>query len=141
MILVGRLKSARAQQIRERVPVFGANQLEILHELIPPIVDTTLHRLLWSLEETRWVKISVETEAGLVPDQARVSDEFPGELYGDQGRIVRFSGARHHSRLEDQGRALTGDPGRFSRCEKGCEVTQRQGVPGPTQRCGTARLA
>lgn len=100
MILDGRMKSANAERIRQMLAALDPDDLAVLHAVIPRVVDTTLHHLLWTLEQLKHVRIAVETEAGPVPDLARVSDGLPGEVFGDEGWVARFSKERSYSLLE-----------------------------------------
>src|SRR4051794_15750785 len=53
-------------------------QHTLLMRLIAETVDTTLHHLLWTLEQVEWLDIVVHTEAGTVPDLNAVSDGLAG---------------------------------------------------------------
>lgn len=90
-IIDGRMKGRTAEHVRPMLASFTAEQVEVLSGLIPRVVDTTLHHLLWTLEQVDWVRVEVETEAGTVSDLAHVSESFPGELYTSQGWIARFT--------------------------------------------------
>src|SRR5207302_220548 len=74
MIVDGRMRDADSERIRKMLSALDTEGLAVLHAVIPRVADTTLHHLLWTLEEVKHVRIVVETEAGLVPDLARVSD-------------------------------------------------------------------
>lgn len=94
-IIDGRLKGRTAESMRPKLASFTEAQRQVLADLVPRIVDTTLHHLLWTLEQVDWVRVEVETEAGTVSDLARVSENFPGELYTEEGWIARFTEQRH----------------------------------------------
>ena len=87
----GKMKSGRAQRVRESLSDFGAERLGILHWLVPQIVDTTLHHLLWTLEQEARVEVAVRTPSSVVPNLRDASDGLAGDLYGDRGWIARFS--------------------------------------------------
>lgn len=94
MILDGRMKDAGSQAIRaqlERLQM-SEDQLDCLRRLIPKVIDTTLHHLLWTLEQEESIDVAVKTPAGAVPSLREVSDGLAGELYG---WIPRFSKERH----------------------------------------------
>lgn len=94
MILDGRMKDAGSQQIRDQLErlQLSKDQIDLLRRLIPKIVDTTLHHLLWTFEQEESVDIAVKTPAGVVPSLREVSDGLAGELYG---WIPRFSKERY----------------------------------------------
>ncbi len=94
MILDGRMKDASSQAIRaelERLQLSN-EELEFLRRLIPRIVDTTIHHLLWTLEQEESIDIAVKTAVDAVPSLREVSDGLAGELYG---WIPRFSKQRY----------------------------------------------
>jgi hypothetical protein len=91
IIMAGRMKSDDAIKIRKRLSSFDQQNLAVLYRLVPRIVDTTLHHLLWTLDHVKSVDVSVRTVAGSLPSLREISDGLPGELYGDHGWIRRFS--------------------------------------------------
>lgn len=104
LVLTGHMKGVRAQRIRERVASFDAEQIAVLQQLITQVVDSTLHHLLWTLEqESDRIRIAVQTPAGEVPNLAEESDGFPGELYTENGWIERFSEQPYVDPLEGLG--------------------------------------
>jgi hypothetical protein len=92
MIIDGRAKGVTAKHVHEMLSSFDAQQLEVLHRLVPDIVDTTLHHLLWTLEQEKSVDVAVHTAEGVVPSLREVSDGLAGELYD---WIPRFSQQRY----------------------------------------------
>lgn len=94
MILDGGMKDSDSQAIRariDRLQMSGA-ALELLSDLIPRIVDTTLHHLLWTLEQEESLDVAVRIESGVVSNLREVSDGLAGELCE---WIPRFSKERH----------------------------------------------
>jgi len=57
---------------------FSDEQREILHRLVPAIVDTVLHHLMWTLEEHEEVSLRM----GDGPDLRTISDGLTGDLEG-----------------------------------------------------------
>jgi len=100
-IVEGRMKSPHAQRIHARLASLSAEELDVIRWLIPQIVDTALHHLLWTLEQVKWVTVGVRTEAGFVPNLADASDGLPGELYSAAGWIARFTTQRQFSHGEE----------------------------------------
>lgn len=90
-ILTGKMKGSRAAEIRHLLSSYSIEQVNVLRELIPEVVDTTLHHLLWTIEQSYILKIFLSDKDGTTCDIKEVSDGLPGELYGDRGWINRFS--------------------------------------------------
>lgn len=88
MTLDGKMKSENSQRLYSLVAASGQSQL--INELVPQIVDTTLHHLLWTLEQEDSIDISVSNDDKRVSLKA-LSDGLPGELYTVDGWISRFS--------------------------------------------------
>ena len=87
-ILDGRMKSETAERLRPELSRLDPGELALIERLVPQIVDTALHHLLWTLEQEESVDIAVKTPAGAVPSLREISDGLAGELYG---WIPRFS--------------------------------------------------
>ena len=87
MTFEGKLRSQRAQHIHQRLGVLTEDQKVLLLSLLPQIVDTTLHNLLFNLEQTPNMQLT-SNGSNVVAE----SDGLAGELYGDHGWIARFSG-------------------------------------------------
>ena len=80
-ILNGRAKGATAESLRPELSRLNRNQIALIERLVPMIVDTVLHHLLWTLEQVEDVDISVQLPNGVVPSLREVSDGLAGELY------------------------------------------------------------
>jgi|WetSurMetagenome_2_1015567.scaffolds.fasta_scaffold1118757_2 hypothetical protein len=94
MILDGRMKSPRAQRIRQDLAVLDERALSLISALVPRIVDTTLHHLLWILEQEKSLRLEIKTD-NETTEVSSLSDGLPGELYSSDGWIARFSQQRH----------------------------------------------
>lgn len=83
MILDGKMKDAESQEIRSRLDQAGVNriQLEIIRQLVHRIVDTTLHHLLWTLEQEKSIDVSVRLGEEVIGSLRDLSDGLAGELY------------------------------------------------------------
>jgi hypothetical protein len=90
-IVAGQMRGASAERVRQQIASLAPQQTEILLKLIPQIVDTTLHHLLWTVEQEQSVDLVLKDEQGVAHSAQEASDGLPGELYGDQGWIARFS--------------------------------------------------
>jgi hypothetical protein len=92
----GQGKSKRAQEIARLVSRAGPKARAVLLDLLPEIVDKTLHYLLWMLEQkglAQRPEIEVQMRVGnkVVRNIAALSDGLCGELYTEDGWIARFS--------------------------------------------------
>lgn len=94
MILNGQMKDAESAEIAGRLTKLNLSdsQRAFIIDLIPRVVDTTLHHLLWTLEQEDTVDVAVKTPEGVVPSLRDASDGLAGELYG---WIPRFSRQRY----------------------------------------------
>jgi hypothetical protein len=93
-IIDGKMKGQRSKEIREKLSIFNDEQIEVLKELFPMVVDSTLHHLLWTLEQEDGIKLSVEVDQK-VNSIRDISDGLAGELYTEDGWIMRFSEKRY----------------------------------------------
>jgi len=94
MILNGRMKGISATQIRNLLSGYSVEEIHILEEIIPQVVDTTLHHLLWTFDQFDNLKLLLLDKDGTTCDVKESSDGLPGELYGDLGWIKRFTKKR-----------------------------------------------
>ena len=67
------------------------NAKRIFVSLLPHVVDTVIHNLLWTLEQSQEISVRVKAGRATVQSVAEVSDGLCGELYGTKGWISRFS--------------------------------------------------
>ncbi|MGX6445706.1 epimerase [Neobacillus sp. K501] len=91
--LEGKMRSENSQRLSNLIAASG--QSELINELIPQIVDTTLHHLLWTIEQEDLLDISVIVDYTMV-SLKDLSDGLPGELYTEDGWISRFSNKSKH---------------------------------------------
>ena len=94
MIIGGSMKGETSVKVREMLAPFSEQQRNVVISLVPKVVDTVLHHLLWTLEQTNEVKIGVLAHNQEVASLKEVSDGLAGELYSDDGWIARFSKER-----------------------------------------------
>jgi predicted PhzF superfamily epimerase YddE/YHI9 len=95
MIVDGKMKDASSKEIKKNLMKFNAEQIDLVRRLIPQIVDTTLHHLLWTLEQEKSIDVAVKTDSEVVPSIREISDGLAGELYTEDGWIMRFSKQRY----------------------------------------------
>lgn len=91
----GEMKGITAQKVRKALSGLNAEQIEVIRWLIPKIVDLSLHNLLWTLEQDESINVTVKTDSEKVSSIRDVSDGLAGELYTEEGWIMRFSKQRY----------------------------------------------
>ncbi len=87
----GKMKDKESQEIFQVLKSFNAEQLEFITNLFPKVIDTTLHHLLWSLEQEEINVIIQSGENEELINIREVSDGLAGELYTEDGWISRYS--------------------------------------------------
>ena len=87
--LAGAVKSERAQLLSDKMNKCDSEAQEFINEIIPVLVDLSLHKLLCMVEENDSVAITIDGQ-----DVAEISDGLAGELYGDYGWIKNYSEER-----------------------------------------------
>jgi hypothetical protein len=96
--------SMKSTHVAQRLKGFTPDQLEALRWLIPQIVDTTLHHVLWGIERDEDVDVTITGRGGDLSLQKNVIPDLAvglhAELYGDSGWIRRFSEQRRVDPLE-----------------------------------------
>lgn len=90
-ILDGRMKGQMAEKVRQEFSDSGSEVPDVVKHMVPRIVDTVLHHLLWTLEQEQTINLSIEADGTITPSIREVSDGLSGELYGERGWIVKFS--------------------------------------------------
>jgi hypothetical protein len=90
MMIDGRMKGASAEKVRQLLGSLSEADKRLISHLIPGVVDTVLHHLLWTVEQETDLYVGVETDDG-IENLRDISDGLPGELYSDEGWIARFS--------------------------------------------------
>lgn len=88
MTIQGKMKSEESQRIHNLISLSGQN--ELINELVPKIVDTTLHHLLWILEQNKSIDVTIN-DGNKAVSIKEISDGLAGELYTEDGWINRFS--------------------------------------------------
>jgi hypothetical protein len=94
MILDGRMKGDLATKARQQLATFSEAQRQVFLSMVPPVVDTVLHHLLWALDQQEQIRVSVTVANQVIPSLKDISDGLAGELPTDQGWIARFSRER-----------------------------------------------
>lgn len=94
MLIRGDMKGVRADRLRQRLAAIDRAARDTLLSLLPDIVDTVLHHLLWTLEQNTELTVGIQMHEDFFPNVSQMSDGLPGELYTDKGWIARFSKAK-----------------------------------------------
>jgi hypothetical protein len=91
MIVAGRMKGERALKLRQLLDMFSDEQRRAFLSLVPSIVDTVLHHLLWMFDQEEDVQLGMNVGDRQIQNLKDISDGLVGELYSDEGWIARFS--------------------------------------------------
>ncbi|WP_430510840.1 epimerase [Gottfriedia solisilvae] len=86
-IIEGKMRDEESQNIYK---MLSDNERELVKSLIPKIVDTTIHHLLWTIEQEEFIKVKVN-DGTQYRNINKISDGLAGELYTEDGWISRFS--------------------------------------------------
>src|SRR5689334_20472734 len=78
MVLDGRFNDDESRRVREAVASFSPEQLSVLRRLVPKIVDTALHHLLWTLDQSEWVDVVVRSDGEADVSVRDASDGLAG---------------------------------------------------------------
>jgi hypothetical protein len=132
MTLSGRMKDASSLRFYERVAASSltTEQIAIVRDFIPSIVDMTLHNLLWTvLGQRRWLALAVDTDAGTVPELKEVSDCLEGEycMWVPRFSSERFNPDLFNADIVEEEFGVT-----FSRVSPGC--IKRDPAPDESER-------
>jgi hypothetical protein len=94
MILTGQMKDRDSQRISNAIDQLSPSVKALISELVPQIVDTALHHLLWTIEQNDTVEVRVQGIDGGEVNIAEASDGLSGELYD---WLPRFSKQRYQN--------------------------------------------
>ena len=86
----GLMKSKESQLLFERVTKLNDEQKSLISDIIPQIVDLSIHNMLCLFEEHDEFQIIIDGE-----NIADISDGLSGELYTSDGWIQKFSEQRY----------------------------------------------
>lgn len=86
----GAMKDKDSQLLFEKVNKLSKEQQLLINEIIPQIVDLSLHNMLCVFEEHDEFQIVIDGE-----NIADISDGLSGELYTSDGWIEKFSEQRY----------------------------------------------
>lgn len=92
--LRGEMKDADSRRLHAMKAQLGEDCAAFTEKLIPAIVDTVLHHLLWTLETSDSLTLQLHAGDITCENLAAASDGLAGEVYGDKGWRARFSQER-----------------------------------------------
>jgi len=85
--LSGSSKAPAAQKLQGQLSGFTDEQKQVLRDLVEELTTIGMHDLLFAVSDSGGeVRILVDGQ-----DVAKLSDGLHGEIFGDEGWIVRFS--------------------------------------------------
>jgi len=86
-LLSGSSKAPAVQKLQAQLSGFTSEQKQVLRDLVEDLTTTGMHDLLFAISDSGGaVKVLVGGQ-----DVAQLSDGLHGEIFGDDGWIVRFS--------------------------------------------------
>lgn len=86
----GRMKAKDDVRISERLSKLSIDESDLLNEVATRLVDNALHNILFMFESEEEIKVIASDDDGKEYNVNDVSDGLSGELYSDEGWIVRF---------------------------------------------------
>ncbi len=99
MLLAGKWKAPDLQELQRKLAQLSEDQKKLFRVLVEQITTVGMHDLLFAIQEQADTGAPIRV---LVDDQeiAHLSDGLHGEIFGDEGWIVRYS--KHASETEMQ---------------------------------------
>lgn len=91
-ILSGDIRSKSALTIQKKVSEFDINEINIIKIIVRDSIDSTIHRLLWLIEQDEFfdlIKYAGDKKSFF--SLREISDGLCGELYSDMGWIEMYS--------------------------------------------------
>lgn len=92
--VAGEMAGEESARLRARLDALDPDARSLVHELIPQIVDRTLHNLMGMLSDEDHIAVSVTVDGETTPDINKVSDGLRVDLWY---WIEAFSKQRHKS--------------------------------------------
>jgi hypothetical protein len=90
-IISGQMLGETAERARQRLARVDASHRSVLLSLVPLVVDTTLHHLLWTMEQEQDLDVQIKDDDGTSWSLRDISDGLTGELPSDEGWVFRYS--------------------------------------------------
>ena len=86
----GKWKAPDLQPLQEKVSSLSTDLEETVRELVENLLTTAMHDVLFAFQESHDCDVGIEITVNGQPIAA-VSDGLHGEIFGEEGWIVRFS--------------------------------------------------
>ena len=93
MRINGKMQDENSQELFEKVSKLDEDSIRLIGEIIPQVVDLSIHNMLCMFEGNMEIEVRVENEC-----ISEISDGLAGELYTEDGWIQKFSKQRHEER-------------------------------------------
>ena len=90
MRINGKMQDENSQELFEKVSKLNEDSIRLIGEIIPQVVDLSIHNMLCMFEENMEIEVRVENEC-----ISEITDGLAGELYSEDGWIQKFSKQRH----------------------------------------------
>lgn len=86
IIIDNNLNGEYLEKFHNVISNLSSEERNLIKNLVPRIVDTTLHYMLFMIEQHQEISLNFENE-----ELKDISDGLCGELYGNDGWIRKFS--------------------------------------------------
>lgn len=93
--LDGIRKSPAGPMVNAAIAKMSESEREAISVVLPGIVDTVLHNVLFLVESEERIKLTISTDDDESVSLAEISDGLAGELPSKNGWIAKFSSERH----------------------------------------------
>ncbi|MDD2272167.1 MAG: hypothetical protein PHP95_10870 [Desulfuromonadaceae bacterium] len=90
MLLSSKWKTPELEGLQQSVSKFSVNDKEVIREVVDRVITSGMHDLLFALQEESDAGGSIRVFAD-GQEVAQLSDGLHGEIFGDDGWIVRYS--------------------------------------------------
>lgn len=90
-ILNGQMNDTESKEIFSKLNYLNIKEKQFLNDLFSKVVDTTLHHLLWTVEQDEFIDIVVSKDGREEKVINQISDGLAGELYTEDGWVYQFS--------------------------------------------------
>jgi len=89
-LLDGHWKAPELQSLQSKLSSFSPDERVVVRELVETLLTDAMHDLLFAFQESHDCKSGIEITLNDAP-VAALSDGLHGEIFGEDGWIVRFS--------------------------------------------------
>ena len=86
MKIKGEMIDEDSKKLYSRLEKLDIQEMELIKDIIPQIIDLTFHNMLFMIENDDEIKLMIKNK-----DLKEESDGLAGELYSEDGWIKKFS--------------------------------------------------